>query len=306
MIALLLAVGVEDVDEFLIVDILHVERDLQEVHVVDTDAGRDLRHGAHGPALETRLVEDLDALWQLLEPLREEVVALLFVELDELVALLHEAIARKDGEQRLLRLAVAHEQVARIDIRHRLHDGIEADVVVDEDGFHGDALALVVEVELCRERHEQEFLLEARVDIDIRDLLDGRQDAAEERRHVAMRELHARRARKRLPERLQRAAERIRHPVDGLVLVEDAAVLRERREVSVLQRDAAAPVSEAADFQMDGRLSLAQMGRDGLAAVDVQLDGRLPHDGEEVLEQARRQVHHLMLKDRALLQRVHV
>ena len=57
---------------------------------------------------------------------------------------------------------------------------------------------------------------------------------------------------------------------------------------------------------MDGRLSLAQMGRDGLAAVDVQLNGRLPHDGEEVLEQARRQVHHLMLKDRALLQCVHV
>ena len=47
-------------------------------------------------------------------------------------------------------------------------------MVVDEDGFHGDALALVVEVELCRERHEQEFLLEASVDIDIRDLLDGR------------------------------------------------------------------------------------------------------------------------------------
>ena len=116
-----------------------------------------------------------------------------------------------------------------------LHDRVEADVPVDEDRLHRDARALVVEVELGGERHEQELLLKGRVDVDVRDLLDGRQDIAEERRHVGMRELHARRAGKRLPERLQGVPERFIHPVDALRLVEQAAVLRQGREVPVIE-----------------------------------------------------------------------
>ena len=306
VVALLLAVGVEDVEELRKVDILHVEGDLEEVHVVDADARRDLRHGPHGPPLEALLVEDLDGVRQLLEALREEVVALLLVELDELVALLREAVARKDGEELLLRLAVAHEQVMGVCLRRRLHDGVEADVPVDEDRLHRDARALVVEVELGGERHEQELLLKGRVDVDVRDLLDGRQDIAEERRHVGVRELHARRAGKRLPERLQGAPERFIHPVDALRLVEQAAVLRQGREVPVIEADAAVLAADAADIEMKLRLPLAQVRRDGLTAVDVQLDGLLAHDGEERRKQARRQMHHLVLEDRALLQRVHV
>ena len=306
VVALLLAVGVEDVEELREVDILHVEGDLEEVHVVDADTRRDLRHGPHGAPLEALLVEDLDGVRQLLEALREEVVALLLVELDELVALLREAVARKDGEDFPLRLAVAHEQMMGIRLRRRLHDGVEADVSVEEDGLHRDARALIVEVELGGERHEQEFLLKGSVDVDVCDLLDGRQDIAEERRHVGMRELHARRAGERLPERLQGAPERFLHPVDALRLVEQAAVLRQGREVPVIEADAAVLAADAADIEVKLRLPLAQVRRDGLAAVDVQLNGLLAHDGEKRCEQARRQVHHLVLEDRALLQRVHV
>ena len=153
-----------------------------------------------------------------------------------------------------------------------LHDRVEADVPVDEDRLHRDARALVVEVELGGERHEQELLLKGRVDVDVRDLLDGRQDIAEERRHVGVRELHARRAGKRLPERLQGAPERFIHPVDALRLVEQAAVLRQGRKVPVIEADAAVLAADAADIEMKLRLPLAQVRRDGLTAVDVQLD----------------------------------
>ena len=161
-----------------------------------------------------------------------------------------------------------------------------------------DAVLIIIDEHLRQQRQDLKALQEGRCHMHLRDLLELRQQPAKEIPHRSRRNLQMARGPESLHERLEAPGEIRLHLVDGILYQHIAAGHIERNHALCREGNAPALLTFL-HLDRKIRISLLDMYLALLQPIQHELEGLLPHDGQEAPQRPRGQFEPFPLKDLA-------